>query len=82
MKKDYSFNKSSKEQEGIMGGMTDEIRGNSKAEIFQEYKSRTEDHLGYFNDFTPDPFYKKVCKRHMIWDPDAGEWVLRFHAHT
>ncbi|MBD3253677.1 MAG: hypothetical protein GF383_01215 [Candidatus Lokiarchaeota archaeon] len=63
-----------------MGGVTDEIRGKSKIEVYLKYRSITMDDI--FNTRIPDPEKKKECKRQMVWDPNTEEWVLHFYLHT
>lgn len=62
-----------------MGGFISEVRGCSKAEVYQKY---VEDSDTETFSYDPDPRYKKYCKKQMIWDPEAEEWVLHFHGHT
>ena len=63
-----------------MGGVTDEIRGHSKTDVYTEYVDRTEGLDDWSID--PDPNDEEACMAEMEQDPDSGEWVLRFHAHT
>ena len=63
-----------------MGGTYGEIRGQSKIEVYLEYLEMTEDSI--FEMKIPDPEYKKHCKRTMVQDPEAEEWVLHYHLHT
>ena len=60
-----------------MGGMSGEIKGTSKIEVFLKYTEMIEGSA--FLQHNPDPKYKKECKRLMEWDPEAGEWVLHYH---
>jgi hypothetical protein len=66
----------------IMGGTRGEVRGKSKIETYLNYVEETEPLEDLFTDMYPDPRYKKLCKSYMVWDPDAGEWVLSYHLHT
>ena len=63
-----------------MGGMSGEVRGKSKIDAYLHYLRETE---GY-EDWTslPNPRHKKACKREMVWDPEAEEWVLHYHLHS
>lgn len=65
-----------------MGGTSGEIRGNSKIDVYLEYKELTESWCDTFLSRDPDPQYKKYCKKSMVWDPDTGAWVLYYHLHT
>ena len=65
-----------------MGGITGEIRGHSKAVLYGKYVEMVKNLRNAFQNSDPDPEYKKKCKSLMVWDPDAGEWVLRYHLHT
>lgn len=63
-----------------MGGLNGEVRGRTKIEAYLEYQKIAENDL--FTTKIPDPKNKKECKRIMVWDPDAEEWVLHYHMHT
>lgn len=63
-----------------MGGMTGEIWGKSKIDVYLQYVEETEDYWDW--SANPDPKYKKYCKSQMIQDPETGEWVLHYHLHT
>jgi len=65
-----------------MGGMSGEMRGKSKIEVYLRYVEELEGFGETFQEHDPDPKYKKKCKRLMLWDPTAGEWVLHYHLHT
>lgn len=65
-----------------MGGTNGEVRGRSKAETYQKYAELVEGFGDIFQEHHPDPKYKKRCKELMVEDPEAGEWVLRYHLHT
>lgn len=65
-----------------MGGMTGEVRGQSKIGAYLKYAEQVEGFGDTFQDHNPDPRNKKLCKRCMIQDPDTGEWVLYYHLHT
>jgi hypothetical protein len=65
-----------------MGGMSGEIKGKSKIDVYIEYQEIIEQWGGTFQTINPDPKYKKFCKRQMVWDLDTGEWVLNYHLHT
>lgn len=65
-----------------MGGMTGEVRGQSKIDAYLRYVEELESANGVFQTHEPDPKFKKYCKSLMVQDPDSGEWVLRFHLHT
>lgn len=65
-----------------MGGLSGEIKGKSKIEVYLEYKEKTEQWEGLFQEMNPDPSYKKLCKSLMVQDPSTGEWILHYHLHT
>lgn len=65
-----------------MGGLTDEVRGRTKIQTYQRYVDVVDGFGDTFQEYNPDPKYKKMCKREMMQDPDTGEWVLHFHLHT
>ncbi len=65
-----------------MGGMTGEVRGQSKIDAYLKYAEQVEDFGDTFQDHNPNPRDKKNCKKLMVQDPDTGEWVLHFHLHT
>ena len=65
-----------------MGGTYGEIRGDSKIEVYLNYVEEVERLGDIFLSRYPDPKHKKVCKKSIDWDPDAGEWVLYYHLHT
>ena len=65
-----------------MGGMNGEVRGESKAETYLNYVALVESFGDTFQEYHPDPKYKKRCKRLMVQDSETGEWVLHYHLHT
>ena len=65
-----------------MGGMTGEVRGQSKIETYLKYVAEVEGFGDMFQEHDPDPRNKKKCKSLMVQDPETGEWVLRYHLHT
>jgi len=65
-----------------MGGMSGEVRAQSKAETYIKYVEEVEGFGDTFQEHRPDPKYKKECKRLMMQDPETGEWVLSYHLHT
>ena len=65
-----------------MGGMSGEIRGQSKAETYSRYLEMVENFGDTFEDCHPDPKCKKYCKHLMVQDSQTGDWVLRYHLHT
>jgi len=65
-----------------MGGLSGQIRGKSKIEVYLKYKEEVERLRGLFEDHRPDPSFKKFCKSLMFQDPSTGEWVLDYHLHT
>ena len=60
-----------------MGGVTGEIRGKSKIEVYLKYCDLAENE--FFPRRIPDPKDKKGCKKEMVQDPETEEWVLRYH---
>ena len=65
-----------------MGGMTGEVRGQSKIEAYLEYVQQVEGFGDTFLSHDPDPRNKKLCKKLMVQDSEHGEWILHFHLHT
>ena len=65
-----------------MGGMTDQVRGQSKIETYLRYVEEVEGYGDLFQEHDPNPRNKKLCKKLMVQDPYTGEWVLHFHLHT
>ena len=65
-----------------MGGTYGEIRGSSKIQVYLNYLEETERMENTFTSKHPDPKYRKLCKKNMVWDPSTGEWVLYYHLHT
>jgi hypothetical protein len=65
-----------------MGGMSGEVRGKSKPEVYGKYAKMCVESYDTFGDQNPDAKFKKKCKSLMVQDPVTGEWVLRFHWHT
>lgn len=64
-----------------MGGMHGEIRGLNKgecAELFLELRDGTLKHWS----IDPNTRSKRELKTMMEQDPDTGEWVLAYYAHT
>ena len=66
----------------FMGGMSGEVRGQSKIDTYLKYVDEVEGFGDMFQDHSPSPRNKKLCKGLMVQDPDTGEWVLHFHLHT
>jgi hypothetical protein len=65
-----------------MGGMNGDVRAESKAETYQKYIAMLVGFGDTFQEYDPDPKYKKKCKELMVQDPETGEWVLHYHLHT
>jgi hypothetical protein len=65
-----------------MGGTNGKVRGQSKAETYFKYVDVVDGCRDTFQDFYPDPKYKKKCKEFMVQDSETGEWVLHYHLHT
>ena len=63
-----------------MGGTSGEIRGNSKINVYLDYREMTDDCM--FETKIPDPKYKKRCKSLMELDSETEEWVLHYYLHT
>lgn len=64
-----------------MGGSTDEVRGQNKGECAERFQQLLDDQLDGW-DVRPDTRSKRALKALMVQDPDTGEWVLHYHAHT
>jgi len=65
-----------------MGGISGEVRGKSKIEVYLKYEEKIQEIGEMFQEIDPYPRNKKQCKKQMIWDPEAGKWVLYYHLHT
>jgi len=64
-----------------MGGMSGQIRGKSKIEVYLKYVEEAERCAGVFEDVYP-PKNKRACKSLMVQDQETGEWILRYRWHT
>ena len=65
-----------------MGGISGEVRGNSKINTYIKYEDLVREIGSDLSDRDPDPKYKKHCKKLMELDPETGEWVLYYHLHS
>ena len=72
----------SEEYGNTVGGVSGEVRGKSKIETYLKYVVLVDEQQSFFEEQSPNPKHKKVCKAAMVQDPDTGEWILRYHLHS
>jgi hypothetical protein len=58
-----------------VGGYGGEVRGKTQIDCYLKYVEECE---GWPLDHQPDPKYKKLCKKEMVFDHATQEWTLNF----
>jgi hypothetical protein len=64
-----------------VGGVLGEVRGKNKGECAARFLELRDEQFEGFT-FSPSTRSKRTLKTLMEQDPETGEWVLTYHAHT